>query len=216
MCRWLAYSGAPILIEELLFKPKHSLIDQSLSSRSAETPTNGDGFGVGWYGYKGRAGVYRSIRPAWNDFNLRNLAAQIETPLFLAHVRATSHATVQETNCHPFQHGSWLFVHNGEIFEIEKLRRDLLFAVSPELFPNILGSTDSEIMFHLALTFGLEKRPPRRAVADGGLYRGSRTFTRRGRGVVDDGGGFGRPHPLRRPVCQRRSGADAVPQPGDR
>jgi glutamine amidotransferase len=99
------------------------------------------------------------IRPAWNDFNLRDLASQIETPLFLAHVRATSQATVQETNCHPFRYRNWLFVHNGEIFEIEKVRRELLFGVAPELFTNILGTTDSEIMFHLALTFGLESDP---------------------------------------------------------
>lgn len=159
MCRWLAYSGKPILLESILFEPKHSLIDQSMASKSAETPTNGDGFGVGWYGTQTYPGLFRSIRPAWNDFNLRDIAAQIASPLFLAHVRATSQSTVQETNCHPFRHGNWLFVHNGEIFEIEKLRRDLLFAVSPELFPNILGTTDSEVMFYLALTFGLEADP---------------------------------------------------------
>lgn len=159
MCRWLAYSGAPILMENLLFKPEHSLIDQSMSSHSAETPTNGDGFGIGWYGYQGRAGIYRSIRPAWNDFNLRDLASQIESPLFMAHVRATSQATVQETNCHPFRYKNWIFVHNGEIFKVELLRRDLLFAVAPDLFPYILGTTDSEIMFFLALTFGLERDP---------------------------------------------------------
>ncbi|WP_437223004.1 class II glutamine amidotransferase [Planctomicrobium sp. SH661] len=159
MCRWMAYSGSPILMEELLFKPQHSLIDQSMASHSRETPTNGDGFGIGWYGYQGRAGLYRSIRPAWNDFNLRDLASQIETPLFLAHVRATSQATVQETNCHPFRYRNWLFVHNGEIFEIEKIRRDLLLGIAPELFSNILGTTDSEIMFYLAVTFGLESDP---------------------------------------------------------
>jgi len=159
MCRWLAYTGKPILLEEILFKAQHSLIDQSMCSKSAETPTNGDGFGVGWYGTRPQPGLFRSIRPAWNDFNLRDIAAQIESPLFLAHVRATSQATVQETNSHPFRHGKWLFVHNGEIFEVEKLRRRLLFAVAPELFPHILGTTDSEVMFYLALTFGLESDP---------------------------------------------------------
>jgi glutamine amidotransferase len=155
----MAYSGSPISMEDLLFKPKHSLIDQSMSSHSPETPTNGDGFGVGWYGHKSRAVIYHSIRPAWNDLNLRDLATQTETSLFLAHVRATSQATVQETNCHPFRYKNWLFVHNGEIFEIEKIRRDLLFAVAPELFTNIQGTTDSEVMFHLALTLGLEADP---------------------------------------------------------
>ena len=159
MCRWLAYTGKPILLEEILFKAKHSLIDQSMCSKSTETPTNGDGFGVGWYGTRPQPGLFRSIRPAWNDFNLRDIAAQVESPLFLAHVRATSQATVQETNSHPFRYRHWLFVHNGEIFDIERLRRKLLFAVSPELFPNILGTTDSEVMFYLALTFGLEKDP---------------------------------------------------------
>ncbi len=160
MCRWQAYSGRPILLEDLLFKAKHSLIDQSMSSRSAETPTNGDGFGVGWYGSRELPGLFRSIRPAWNDFNLRDLAAQIDARLFLAHVRATSLATVQETNCHPFRWRNWLFVHNGEIFDVEKVRRDPLLAVAPEYFGNILGSTDSELMFHLALSLGLEKDPP--------------------------------------------------------
>ncbi len=159
MCRWQAYSGRAIPIEDLLFKAKHSLIDQSMCSRSAETPTNGDGFGLGWYGTRETPGLFRSIRPAWNDFNLRDLAAQIESPLFLAHVRATSLATVQETNCHPFRHGQWLFVHNGEIFEVEKIRRELLMRVAPEFFAEILGTTDSEVLFYLALTFGLERDP---------------------------------------------------------
>jgi len=159
MCRWMAYSGNAIPLDTLLFKAEHNLIDQSMSSRSAETPTNGDGFGVGWYGPRPFPGLFRSLRPAWNDFNLRDLAAQIDSQLFLAHVRATSLATVQETNCHPFRHGRWLFVHNGEILEVEKLHRDLLLAVDPALFGEILGSTDSELMFYLALTFGLEKDP---------------------------------------------------------
>jgi predicted glutamine amidotransferase len=159
MCRWLAYSGDPIVPESFLFEAKHSLIDQSMCSRSAETPTNGDGFGIGWYGNKQYPGLFRSIRPAWNDFNLRDLTAQIDSPLFLAHVRATSLATVQETNCHPFRYKNWLFVHNGEIFEIEKLRRALLLAISEELFSHILGTTDSEVMFYVALTFGLETDP---------------------------------------------------------
>jgi len=159
MCRWMAYSGERILLESLLFNVQHSLIDQSMASRSRETPTNGDGFGVGWYGVRETPGLFRSVRPAWNDANLRHLAAHIESPLFLAHVRATSLATVQETNCHPFAHGRWLFVHNGEIFEIEKFRRDLVLQVDPALFNAIEGTTDSELMFYLAMTFGLDDDP---------------------------------------------------------
>lgn len=155
----MAYTGGTIRLQQLLFEPKNNLIDQSMSSRSAETPTNGDGFGVGWYSKWERPGLFHSIRPAWNDFNFRDLAANIESHLFMAHVRATSLATIQETNCHPFRYNNWLFVHNGEIYEVEKFRRDLLLAVDPKYFENILGSTDSELMFHLALSFGLEQDP---------------------------------------------------------
>ena len=152
MCRWLAYSGAPIHLDEVLFKTDHSLIDQSLRATDSANTTNGDGFGIGWYGKRDVPGVYKDIRPAWNDSNLQALAAQIESPMFLAHVRATTGSPVQRTNCHPFNYEKWLFVHNGAINEFEKLHRDLAFAVSPELFQHIGGSTDSELMFLLALT----------------------------------------------------------------
>jgi glutamine amidotransferase len=156
MCRWVAYAGNPIPLEAFLFKADHNLIDQSMNSRTSSKATNGDGFGVGWYGPRPYPGLFRSLRPAWNDFNLRDLAAQIDSRLFFAHVRASTLAAVQETNCHPFRYGRWLFVHNGEVRDIEKLRRDLLLRVDPALFSCIQGTTDSEVMFYLALTFGLE------------------------------------------------------------
>jgi len=148
-----------VLIEELLIKPKHGLIDQSLHSRLGAETTNGDGFGLGWYGTGSGPGVYRSISPAWGDANLRHLAGHIESPLFMAHVRATSGSAVQETNCHPYLHGNWLFVHNGLVREFHNLRRELMLALDPALFADIQGSTDSELLFHLALTYGLEADP---------------------------------------------------------
>ncbi len=155
----MAWHGQPVLLEELLFKPKHGLIDQSLHSRMGAETTNGDGFGVGWYGTGNGPGLYHSVAPAWGDANLRQLAGHIESPLFLAHVRATSGTAIQESNCHPYQHDRWLFVHNGLVNDFHAVRRELAFAVDPELFPGIQGSTDSELLFHLALTHGLEDDP---------------------------------------------------------
>ncbi|MGM3278353.1 class II glutamine amidotransferase [Ralstonia sp. 24A2] len=160
MCRWLAYSGNPIQMETVLFRPTHSLIDQSLRSRLGHTTTNGDGFGIGWYG--GHSEVpfrYRCLHPAWNDTNLREAARAIRSSLFVAHVRAATDTPTQETNCHPFRYGRWLFAHNGLIREYPTLRRDLMMEVAPELFRWIEGSTDSEVMFFLALTFGLQREP---------------------------------------------------------
>ena len=90
MCRWLAYSGSPVLLEELLYKPKHSLIDQSLHSTMGAETTNGDGFGIGWYGVGDTPGMFHSIEPAWNDRNLRELAAHLTSGLVFAHIRASS------------------------------------------------------------------------------------------------------------------------------
>jgi predicted glutamine amidotransferase len=160
MCRWLAYSGDPIPMELLVLQPVHSLIDQSLHARMGATTTNGDGFGVGWYdGTHERPGVYRSVHPAWNDRNLRELVTHVSSPLFFAHIRASTGTAVQETNTHPFRHGRWLFMHNGLVREFGRVRRDLLLEVAPELIPEIEGSSDSEVLFHLALTYGLEDDP---------------------------------------------------------
>jgi predicted glutamine amidotransferase len=159
MCRWLGYFGDPIRMEELVYNTTHSLIEQSRSARFTSHLTNADGFGVGWYGTGELPGVYRSVAPAWSDRNLQDLCAQIRSPLFLAHVRATTGTPVQQTNCHPFRHGRWLFVHNGFIEQYARLRRDLILAIDPELFQGIEGTTDSELLFFLALTLGLEDEP---------------------------------------------------------
>jgi predicted glutamine amidotransferase len=165
MCRWLAYSGTPVLLEELIFKPKHSLIDQSLHSRLGVETTNGDGFGIGWYGVGDTPAIFQSVEPAWNDRNLRELAGHVVSPLVFAHIRASTGTPVQQTNCHPFRHGRWLWMHNGSISEFERVKRDLRIAVDPALYPEIEGSTDSETFFYVALTLGLADDPPR-AVAD--------------------------------------------------
>ena len=160
MCRWLAYSGSPVLLEDLLYKPGHSLIDQSLHSRLGATTTNGDGFGVGWYGDAETPATFHGTGPAWNDRNLKDLAGHISSPLVLAHIRASTGTAIQETNCHPFRHDRWLWMHNGAIRELPRVRRDLSLAVDPSLYASIEGSTDSELFFFLALTFGLQDDPP--------------------------------------------------------
>jgi len=161
MCRWLAYSGSPVLLEELLLKPKYSLIDQSLHSRLGATTTNGDGFGVGWYGSEDTPALFHSMEPAWNDRNLHELARHISSPVVFAHIRASTGTAVQQTNCHPFRHGRWLWMHNGAIRDFQRVKRDLRFAIDPDLYPEIEGSTDSETFFYLALTMGLEEDPPK-------------------------------------------------------
>jgi predicted glutamine amidotransferase len=159
MCRWLAYSGSPILMKDVLYEGPNSLVHQSLSSRLGAEPTNGDGFGVGWYGDLDTPGLFHSTEPAWNDQNLLEIAGHIKSPLFFTHIRAAIGSAVQQTNCHPFRHGRWLFMHNGYLNEYATIKRDLILAVDPSLYPLIRGQADTEVLFYLALTFGLEDNP---------------------------------------------------------
>ena len=135
------------------------MIDQSLHSRLGATTTNGDGFGIGWYGERPEPAVFKSVHPAWNDRNLREVASQIRTPLMFAHIRASTGTPVQRSNCHPFRYGRWLWMHNGSVASYPDLKRDLMMAVDPSLYADIEGSTDSENLFFLALTFGLTDDP---------------------------------------------------------
>lgn len=159
MCRWVGYLGSPIAPKELLHDPPRSLIEQSRRHAPNMSLPNGDGTGLGWYDRRREPALFRSITPAWGDENLLELATEIRSPLFLAHVRAGTGTPVQQSNCHPFRYRNWLFVHNGYVAQYEVIRRELLMAVRPDLFGNIAGSTDSELLFHLALTFGLDESP---------------------------------------------------------
>jgi glutamine amidotransferase len=160
MCRWLVYTGSPVLLTDVLYTPVHSLIDQSLHSKLGAETTNGDGFGVGWYDTTPAPGVFRSIEPAWNDQNLHELAGHVSSHLFFAHIRAAIGSPVQQSNCHPFRHGRWLWMHNGLVGGFAAVKRDLVLAVDESLFGEIKGGTDTEVLFYLALSFGLEDDPP--------------------------------------------------------
>jgi predicted glutamine amidotransferase len=81
----------------------------------------------------------------------------VSSPLSFAHIRAAIGSAVQQTNCHPFRHGRWLIVHNRFIDGgFAAIKHDLVLAVDESLFPEIKGQSDTEVLFYLALAFGLE------------------------------------------------------------
>lgn len=154
MCRFLAYSGPPTLMQDLLLDSSYSLVRQSRHARMRFEPVNGDGFGVGWYPEHDDAepGTFVSIEPAWSNRNLRQLAAKIPTRHFFAHVRdATPGMPVSQANCHPFQCDEWLWMHNGFLGQFDRCRRSFLAALSDDAFSMIRGNTDSEHAFALFL-----------------------------------------------------------------
>lgn len=159
MCRWIAYTGEPIFIEELVTLPEQSLIVQSRGAREAKSVINADGFGLGWYADRPEPGVFRDLRPAWSDENLLSLARQIRSRLFFAHVRASTGTAIMRANCHPFAHGPWMFMHNGGIGDWSDVRRAIEGGIPDDLFRHRGGTTDSEAMFLLLLSNGLEQDP---------------------------------------------------------
>lgn len=159
MCRWVAYRGAPRFLEELISAPDHSLIDQSQSACEAKTATNGDGFGLAWYGERPHPGLYRDILPAWSDENLLSLSRQIRSRLFLAHVRASTAGRTARDNCHPFVLDRWSFMHNGQLCPFEAVERPMEARLSDRLYHHRSGTTDAELLFLLAVQFGLDRDP---------------------------------------------------------
>lgn len=153
MCRFVAYLGYEVLLADVLVKPKDSIIKQSLLAKEAAVPTNGDGFGIGWYVPKisPEPGLYLSIMPAWNDENLLHLANKIESSLFFAHVRAASMGGVNTFNCHPFVYQNWMFMHNGQIHNFGAIKRHLRRMLDDDIYNWIRGETDSEHFFALFL-----------------------------------------------------------------
>lgn len=149
MCRFLAYRGDPIYLEDLVCRPQHSLVRQSLRAEEAKAVTNGDGFGVGWYGERDTPGIYREVTPAWSDENLLALAAHVRSHLFFAHVRAATGGGIALSNCHPFASGSFLFMHNGQVGGFTAIRRELESWLPDPLWHQRKGATDSELLFLL-------------------------------------------------------------------
>lgn len=144
----MIYKGKKrMLLLDLLTRPAHSIINQSFDLRlrlDMRNPINGDGFGVGFYGEKHEPCVFKAITPAWNNVNLNSLSNGTESDLVFAHVRASTQGVLAETNCHPFQYGKLLFMHNGGISEFGRIKRRLLDHLDDKFFLFIQGSTDSE------------------------------------------------------------------------
>lgn len=159
MCRWAAYLGQPLFLSEILTSPAHSLIQQSRAAAQCKTAINADGFGLAWYDKRPEPGLYRDVYPAWSDPNLAAIAHQVQSRLFLAHVRASTGTATSRNNCHPFVQGRWSFMHNGQVGGFEQFRKSADMLIDDALYANRRGATDSEALFLIAHGIGLEEDP---------------------------------------------------------
>lgn len=159
MCRWAAWIGQPVFLDEIISRPGHSLIVQSQFAEQCKSAINADGFGVAWYDRRPEPGLYRDIHPAWSDSNLAAVANQVCSPLFLAHVRASTGSAISRNNCHPFAVGRWSFMHNGQVGGFDQFRKQADMAIDDALYRFRKGATDSEAMFLRAIGHDIDRDP---------------------------------------------------------
>ena len=184
MCRWNAFRpAAPV--DELLFRTEHGLIDQSLHSRMGAETTNGDGFGVGWYGAGEDPARYRSVAPPGATTNLRELAAHVESPLFLAHIRATTGSRCSRPTATPSATGVAVRPQRRHR-RLPRMRRDLLLAVDPALFDGIAGLDRLRAAVLPRADLRPRAGPARRGRARGRARRGDRARARGREPGADD------------------------------
>ncbi|TAQ84886.1 hypothetical protein B7494_g6793 [Chlorociboria aeruginascens] len=158
MCRFLVYKGSDeILLSKLILDPSHSILNQSFDSRlrlDTRRPHNGDGFGIGYY-TNPKLGpepcIFTSIIPAWNCVNLQRIASKTASHLIFAHVRATTEGSLSDDNCHPFCHGSLMWMHNGGLGGWKYIKRRLGERLADKWYIGVRGGTDSEWAFALFL-----------------------------------------------------------------
>jgi len=159
MCRLAAYLGPEIPLENIIAKPCHSLLVQSQDAQEAKLRVNGDGFGIAWYGHLPEPGLFRDVCPAWSDSNLPSICRLVRARLFLAHVRAATSGSNARENCHPFGYRQWSFMHNGGLGDFDKMRRAMEAEIADQHYLSRRGTTDSELLFLLLLSNGLETEP---------------------------------------------------------
>ncbi len=159
MCRWLAYQGDSIYLDQLIYHPEHSLVHQSLEARKTIARVNADGFGIGWYTERSTPGQFHEVLPAWGDDNLRSLAHHIRSHRFMAHVRSSTGSQVSRSNCHPFIINNWMFLHNGQIGQFCKVKYALERMLPEDIYIQQQGSTDSELIFLMMIMNGLFETP---------------------------------------------------------
>jgi len=174
------YFGNEVSVADAITKHGHGLVDVARNSVYApgfeeedqfdksevltlNHRTNGNGFGVGFYHANPKVkkpAVLRDCKPIWHSNNLDPIASFVRSPLVFGHVRWAEKGTMSEQNCHPFTHGVYMFMHNGDIWKFHKIKSAML-ALITSLFDSVTkdhdmeceikGTTDTEHMFWLIL-----------------------------------------------------------------
>jgi glutamine amidotransferase len=160
VCRFVAYLGERVLLDEVLFLPDSSLVQQAVHPQMLSA-LNLAGFGVvAW----DRASpdpelpyTYRTAGLPFYDRNLRALSRKTRATALIGHARGvlfSDREVVNEQNVHPFRYeGAQIaLAMNGDLDRFALMRADVAALVRPEIARHVEGTTDSEWLYALILS----------------------------------------------------------------
>jgi len=110
------------------------------------------GWGLGFY-QAGEVLLRRRPIDERQEIDVASLAKDLRADVLIGHVRAATVGNLRTENTHPFRYRQWLFAHTGTINGYPRLRERLSESLPEFLRRNVRGDTDSELLFHLFLSF---------------------------------------------------------------
>jgi predicted glutamine amidotransferase len=125
------------------------LESEALVARTRGSPL---GWGIGFY-QGGEVLMRRRPIDDREEIQPAKLAADVKADVLIGHVRSATVGALRTENTHPFRYRQWLFAQTGTLAHFDAIRERLLSSVPEFLRGNVRGETDSEIVFHVFLSF---------------------------------------------------------------
>jgi predicted glutamine amidotransferase len=110
------------------------------------------GWGIGFY-QAGEVLLRRRPIDERAEIDVASLAKDLRADVLIGHVRAATVGNLRTENTHPFRYRQWLFAHTGTVDGYGRLRDRVSDSLPEFLRRNVRGDTDSELLFHLFLSF---------------------------------------------------------------
>lgn len=144
MCRLFGFrSEKPVKPFNCLLKTKNSFLSQSKK--------NNDGWGISYFTNE-KVAIIKNTNSAHNDKSFFDTSTNISSNTILAHIRKATQGSLDINNTQPFKYNDWVFAHNGNLKNFKAIRKHLISKINKELRKNIIGKTDSEVIFYLIIS----------------------------------------------------------------
>jgi glutamine amidotransferase len=130
----------------------HPIREQFRTAPGLEAKDGIEGFGIGYY-HNGDVLLRKRPSVKAGSIDVYAELKDLQADCFLMHRRIPTAGALNPENTHPFRYRRWLFVHHGRVPGMDTIRPALLGEMPDHLRRGIRGTTDSEVLFHVMLTF---------------------------------------------------------------